>query len=319
MGLGDIFSYAAQAGAAGMALWYASTMLFTVGQKQEALLTSFGKHVRTEDKPGLHLKKPWPFNVIAAKIGTDLIQVNETLDTKTKDDLFVKMPISIQFEIDDSAKFNFENRDPVGNMKKAVSAAVRTATAGKQFQELYTERDEISTHVIEQIENTVREYGINLRRIIIDEPTAPEAVQKAFNEVRASERMMEASKNKAAAHKIEKVAMAEADKEADILRGQGKAGFRKALFEQYADQIKSLTDSDVPREEALKIMMDTMHQDTLRDIGAEGNLVITPQSTSGVTAPSLAEIDFYRRTTAKEQNNLPGAPIGTSPSVPAPV
>jgi len=314
--LEEVFNAAAQAApyiglavaAYGVAR-YAATSFFTVNQKQEALITSFGKHVRTEKEPGLHMKLPWPFNIVKARVGTDLYQVSENLATKTKDDLFVSLPITIQFEVKDSAKFHFDNHNAMENMKKAVSASVRTATSGKQFQELYSDRDEVSTHVIDHLKDTVAEYGISLRRIIIDEPTAPEAVQRAFNEVRASERLMEASKNKAAAHKIEVVARAEAEKEADILRGEGKAGFREKLFNQYGVQIEGLVEKGVPREEAIKVMLDTMHQDTLRDIGHQGNMVIVTGDNSGI-GNRIAELQALRpkQTPATEQDRTP-APV----------
>jgi hypothetical protein len=108
-------------------LGYLSTAVFNVDQKTEALITSFGKHTRTEANPGLHLKKPWPFNTVAAFVPTDLQQSKETLDTKTSDDLFVKLPIAVQYEISDTPSYYFSNRDPIGNMMKSVSAAVRTA------------------------------------------------------------------------------------------------------------------------------------------------------------------------------------------------
>lgn len=302
----QVMPYVAYGVAAYAAARYAATSLFTVKQKEEALITSFGKHTRTEKEPGLHFKKPWPFNIVTARVGTDLLQVSEKLDTKTKDDLFVSLPITIQFEINDSAKYYFDNRNALENMKKAVSAAVRTATSGKDFQQLYSDRDEVSTHVIDQLKDTVSEYGINLRRIIIDEPTAPEQVQRAFNEVRASERLMEASKNKAAAHKIEVVARAEADKEADVLRGEGKAGFREKLFGRYGSQIDELVQKGVPREEAIKVMLDTMHQDTLRDIGHQGNMVIVTGDNSGI-GNRIAELQALRpkQNPAPEQDRAP--------------
>lgn len=316
MDLGSIFQAAAigvpSLVAAAAAVKWASTALFTIDQSQQGLITQFGEHVRTETKPGLHVKAPWPFQKVA-EISTALHQVEEKLDTKTKDDLFVKLPIAIQYEVSDPAKFYFENRNAVENMKKAVSAAVRTATSGKDFQELYSDRDEVSGHVIDQIKPTVDEYGINLRRIIIDEPTAPAEVQASFNEVRASERLMEASKNKAAAHKIELVARAEAEKQADILRGEGKAGFRKALFEQYGEQIETLVGKGVVREEAIKVMLDTMHQDTMRDIGHQGNMVIVTSDKSSDIGGGLAALQTLRSKPqpAREQDT------GTSGSAPA--
>lgn len=312
--------YVAYAAAAYGVVKYAATSLFSVKQKEEALITSFGKHVRTEDKPGLHFKAPWPFNIVAAKVGTDLMQAEERLDTKTKDDLFVKLPIAIQYEVNDTPKFYFENRNAVDNMKKAVSAAVRTATSTKDFQELYSDRDEVSAHVIDQIKGTVEEYGINLRRIIIDEPTAPQEVQSAFNEVRASERMMEASKNKAASHKIEVVAHAEAEKEADRLRGEGKALFRKALFDQYGEQMETVIGKGASREEALSVMLDTMRQDTMRDIGQQGNMVIVTPDGSDL-GTRIAELQTLRRVKpATEQDTAPIRPAAaaSAPAAPAP-
>lgn len=270
--------------------------------------------MRTEKDPGLHMKLPWPFNTVSAKVGTDLMQVEETLATKTSDDLFVQLPIAIQYEINDTGKYHFDNREPIENMKKAVSAAVRTATSGKDFQALYSDRDEVSSHVIDNIKPMVDEYGINLRRIIIDEPTAPQEVQASYNEVRASERLKEAAKNKAEAHKIKLVARAEAEKQADILRGEGKAGFRKALFHQYGEQIESLVGKGVDREEAIKVMLDTMHQDTMRDIGQQGNMVIVTPDGSGAGG-RIAELQTLRpkQIPAVEQNTAPSPPAVAGP------
>ena len=296
-------------------LSWLSSSVFTVDQKTEALITTFGKPTRTEANPGLHLKWPWPFNMIAETVSTDLQQVQENLATKTKDDLFVSLPIAIQFEVADTAKFHFDNRQAVENMKKSVSQAVRTSTSGKDFQELYSERDEVSNAVIAHVAEQVKEFGINIRRIIIDEPTAPQEVQNAFNEVRASERLKEAAKNKAEAYKIEIVAKAEGDKTADILRGEGKAGYRRAIFDQYSEQIAKLEESGVPRHEAIDVMMRAMEQDTLRDVGEHGNAVVFNSSSSGPAA--LAEVQAIRALTpgpaAAEQDNSRRKPPAAAP------
>jgi len=312
--LQDVFNVAAQAVpfiAYGLSAYtayrLAKSSVYTLGQKEEALITSFGKLVRTETEPGLKLKWPWPFNVVEAKIGTDLRQETENLSTKTKDDLFVGLPITVQYEVQDTGKFHFENRDPVANMMKAVSAAVRTTTSGKDFQELYNDRDHISETVIDHIKKTVDEYGINIRRIIIDEPHAPSEVQTAFNQVRASERLKEAARNEAEATRITIVEKAKAEKEADKLRGEGKAEFRKALFDQYATQITALVESGVGREEAIKVMLDTMHQDTMREIGQAGNMVIVAGTSGTETSSRIAELQTLRRSPASEQDR--GGPV----------
>lgn len=253
---------------------YLITCFFTVPQRREALITFFGKHVRTEHRPGLNIKWPWPFNIVAARIPTDLRQVNEMLDTKTKDDLFVRLPITIQYEITDTARFYFDTSEPIEQMNKIVSASVRKYTSGKDFQELYDERDEISLAVIADVKAQIMDYGINIRRIVVDEPSAPREVQDSFNRVRASEREKDAATNEAAADYIRSVKAAEADKQRNILIGEGVAGFRQSIAQGYADIRQSLVSKGVNPDIADRFMEEAMRLDTMRDIGEKGNMVI---------------------------------------------
>jgi regulator of protease activity HflC (stomatin/prohibitin superfamily) len=286
---------------------YLITCLFTVPQKREALITFFGKHVRTEHRPGLHLKWPWPFNIVAARIPTDLRQVNEMLDTKTKDDLFVRLPITIQYEITDTARFYFDTDTPIEQMNKIVSASVRKYTSGKEFQELYDERDEISLAVIDDVKAQIMDYGINIRRIVVDEPSAPREVQDSFNRVRASEREKDAATNEAAADYIRSVKAAEADKQRNILIGEGVAGFRQSIAEGYADIRQNLVSKGVNPDIADRFMEEAMRLDTMRDIGEKGNMVIVmpdarndhPLTTMVAGSPLLEKLAEGAKKTAK--------------------
>ena len=274
MDLSSIFTVAAY-GVGGVAtLAWASSMVYTVEQKTEALLTRFGKHFHTEKNAGIHVKAPWPLATVSQRVPTTLQQVKEELETKTKDDLFVKLPISIQFEVTDTGKFHFNNSSPVDQVKTIVSAAVRKYTSGKVFQELYDERDEISEEVIKEVAKQIEDYGVVLRRIVIDEPKAPDQVQDAFNKVRASERLVQAATNEAEAEKVKTVKAAEADRDRDLLRGEGAAGYRQKIFAQYGEQIKELVASGVDREEAVTVMMRTMELDTQREVAGHGNMVL---------------------------------------------
>lgn len=257
---------------------YLCTCVFTVPQRREALITSFGKHVRTVKSPGLNLKWPWPFNIVAIKIPTDLRQVNETLDTKTKDDLFVRLPITIQYEVVNTGRFYFDTNSPVEQMNKIVSASVRKYTSGKDFQELYNERDEISMAVIQDVSNQVSEYGINIRRIVVDEPAAPKEVQDSYNRVRASEREKDAAQNEAAADYIRRVKAAEADKQRNILIGEGVAGFRSSIAKGYAIIRNELIRDGVDPTVAERFMEEAMRLDTIRDVGEKGNMVLVMPS-----------------------------------------
>jgi len=281
---------------------YLFTCIYTVPQRREALITSFGKHVRTQYSAGLHFKYPWPFNVVSARIPTDLRQVNEMLDTKTKDNLFVNLPITIQYEITDTGRYYFDTDVPVHQMSKIVSASVRKYTSGKDFQELYDERDEISEGVILDVKDQIADYGITIRRIVVDEPTAPVDVQEAYNRVRASEREKEAAENEAAADYIRRVKAAEADKQRNILIGEGVAGFRKSVADGYTSIRRELIEQGLNPDVADHFMEEAMRLDTMRDIGDKGNMVIV--------MPAEKKNTFYDMITASpvldqinEQNN----------------
>lgn len=269
---------------------YLATCLYMVPQRREALITSFGKHVATQVNAGLNVKWPWPFNVVTAKVPTDLRQVNETLDTKTKDDLFVNLPITIQYEITDTARFYFDTDHPVDQMNKIVSASVRKYTSGKQFQELYDERDEISEAVILDVKAHVNDYGITIRRIVVDEPSAPKEVQDSFNRVRASEREKDAAQNEAAADYIRRVKAAEADKERNILIGEGVAGFRQSIAQGYTQIRRELVEEGVNPEVAERFMEEAMRLDTVRDVGEKGNMVIVLPPGQAVANQNFAEL-----------------------------
>jgi regulator of protease activity HflC (stomatin/prohibitin superfamily) len=229
-----------------MAALYSS--IYIVPQRKVGLITRFGKHIRTDENPGLKFKVPF-IDQVAARVSTAEHQVEEMLQTKTTDDLFVNLPIAIQFEVNDAPVFHFNKNDPVGMMSKAVSAAVREYTSGKSFQELYNERQEIRDGVLEKVADKASQFGIVINDIIIDEPQASAEVRETFDRVRRSALEKEAAKNEADANYIRTVKDAEADKERDILRGEGAAGYREKIFDQYAEQIEALEKSGTPREE----------------------------------------------------------------------
>ncbi|MFP4313922.1 MAG: SPFH domain-containing protein, partial [Alphaproteobacteria bacterium] len=184
------------------------------------------------------------------------------------------LPITIQYEIKDTGVFYFDTNEPVDQMNIIVSASVRKYTSAKEFQDLYNERDEISLAVIEDVKEQICEYGINIRRIVVDEPTAPQDVQDSYNRVRASEREKDAAQNEAAADYIRRVKAAEADKERNILIGEGVAGFRQSIAQGYAEIRNQLVKDGVEPANAERFMEEAMRLDTIRDVGDKGNMVI---------------------------------------------
>lgn len=251
--------------------------VFIVHQRHVGLVTRFGKHIRTIENPGLHIKIPF-IDKVEARISTAEKQAEETLQTKTSDDLFVDLPIAIHYEVSDSAIYWFDKGDAVKLMKKVVAAAVREYTSGKDFQELYNERQEIKDGVMDKVFDKVSQFGIQINDIVIDEPAASSQVKATFDRVRASALEKEAAVNEAAADKIRIVAKAEADKERNILIGEGVAGFREKIASGYTHLRKQMVADGIDPNSADLFMSEMMHLDTIRDVGDKGNMVIVTET-----------------------------------------
>ena len=73
---------------------------FTVEQQERAIVERFGKFVRVVG-PGLHRKTPFAERV-ADRLPLQVEQLNLEIETKTKDNVFVHVKISIQYKIGDS-------------------------------------------------------------------------------------------------------------------------------------------------------------------------------------------------------------------------
>lgn len=288
--LGNAFGAVAHvglyAGVAATALLALRGTFYTVPQRHTGLVTRFDEHVRTNDTPGLKMKIP----LIEAVdiVSRQEYQTKEMLETKTADDLFVKLPISIHYEVSDPAVFHFNKDKPVALMSNVVSAAVREYTSQKRFQELYNERQQIKDGVLAKVAEKVSGFGVHINDIVIDEPQASPEVKHTFDRVRSSALEKEAATNEAEADYIRTVKRAEADKQRNILIGEGVAGFREKIADGYASLRKKLVADGVDPGAADSFMEEAMRLDTLRDVGDKGNMVIvTPDSSTGARVAEL--------------------------------
>jgi regulator of protease activity HflC (stomatin/prohibitin superfamily) len=67
---------------------------FTVSTAQVAIVTRFGKFLRAAE-PGLNWKVPF-IDQVAGRVSLRVNQITLTMETKTKDNVFVTIPISVQ-------------------------------------------------------------------------------------------------------------------------------------------------------------------------------------------------------------------------------
>lgn len=273
----------------GAAIGWLSSMVMNVREKQEVIIESFGKYEKTIKTPGLRLKAPWPFQTVAERVPTALQEFKEDLATKTKDNIFVTVPIKMHLEVYDSKKFHYESDNPLKQVMSRVAATVKQLTSNMDFAELYQARQTISDQVRDNVGKEIETlYGMKLVDVIVDEPHAPQDLQQKYNNVKGSEMERQTMLNMAEAEKKRMILEAEGRKEAQRLDGEGIAAQRSAIFENYAQQFNKLAKEGLTQEMAHQVITLAMQNDTVRDAAKGGNVIITTANANDVLSQMQA-------------------------------
>lgn len=284
----------------------ALSTVMIVKEKQDVIIQSFGKYVKTVNKPGLKFKLPWPFQNVDSRIPTAKIESKEALKTKTKDDIFVELPIKMHMEVEDSQKFRYEAKDPLQQAMSRIAATVKQQASQMEFADLFSSREEISANVREKVGEELKNlYGIRLVDVIVDEPQAPKEIQDSYNQVKTSQRQRMAAENEAEAKKILTIADAQARREALKLDGEGIAAQRAAIFKNYSDQFNELAKNGMTHDQAHEVIMSAMANDTIRDAAKHGNVILS--STGGTGSDLLKEVIAANKAAAAKGGAAPSA------------
>lgn len=256
---------------------------YIVKEKQEVLIESFGQYQKSVKSPGLHLKAPWHR---VRKVPLGLSQEPEEMSTKTKDDIFVTVPIKIAIQVMDAKKYHYDSvDDPVEQVKTRVMAAVKQLASQMDFAELFQARETISDRAREAVGPEIeRLFGMRLVDVIIDEPKGSAELQKSYNDRKASENEAVARMNRAKAEKEASILQAEGRRETLRLEGEGIAAQRKAIFENYAEQFNQLASKGLTVEQVHQTILTAMANDTVRDAASKGNIIITTTNTGSQLA-----------------------------------
>lgn len=287
------------------------SFIFTVKERESVLIQSFGKYVRTIDKPGISVILPW--QNIKARVNMSLKQSEDTLSTKTKDDIFVSIPIKTHMQVTDAKKYHYDTTNPEEQVMARVNATVKQLVSNMEFIELYQTREQISELARQKVGKEIEDiYGMKLVDVIVDEPKASQTAQASFSRVKESERNLVAAQNDAEAVKKTIIAEAEARKEALRLNGEGIAAQRAAIFENYAEQFNNLAQKGMTPEMAHEVITLAMALDTTRDAADKGNMIV---STTNATE-LLTQMQTLGKTLTKPPR--PANDVSATPAIKPP-
>lgn len=255
-------------------MWLCTSIVITK-QKTVKIIEQFGRYISTKEA-GISLKLPTPFQKVAHTIDTNLLSLEESLELKTKDNLFITYPISLQIQVLDPVKACYELEEPHEQILSFVGSFIRSEAGKHNFMELYGLRNELEDEVIEHLGAKMAEFGWEIKAVLVDEPIPSEAVRRSYDAVSESQRNLEAAKNQAEAQKVTLIAEAEAQKEAKRLYGEGIASQRDAIAKGFSESIAKLAESMGTSEElAAAFLLQMTKFDTIRESSTKGSLIIT--------------------------------------------
>jgi regulator of protease activity HflC (stomatin/prohibitin superfamily) len=254
---------------AAVALYLIFASFFTVNTAQVAVITRFGKFLRVAE-PGLNWKRPF-FDSVAGLVSLRVNQITLTMETKTKDNVFVTIPISVQNRVRPEKVYDayYKLADPTAQIKSYVEQVILGHVPGMTLDEVFASQSSIAAAVKQELDADMSGFGYEIVNVLVTDIVPDAKVKSAMNDINAAQREQVAANARGEAEKILVVKKAEAEAESKALQGQGIANQRKAIIEGLQvsiEQFQKVVDG-ASAKEVMQLVMVTQYFDTLKSIG----------------------------------------------------
>lgn len=258
---------------------------FIVKSQTAGLIERLGKYHATAHE-GLNFKLPFIDRIVVRR-NLKIMQQDIEVETKTKDNVFVRTKVSVQYQIirDKVHDSYYRLSDPIAQIESYIFDVVRSEIPKLTLDEVFVNKDTVALAVKESLEESMDDFGFMIIKTLITDIDPDEKVKQSMNEINAAERLRDAAMSKAEAEKIGIVMNAEAHAESKRLQGMGMANQRKEIAAGLKASIEDLKQSGINNEEVLTILLITQHYDALEAMSknSHSNTIMVPYSSSSVT------------------------------------
>jgi regulator of protease activity HflC (stomatin/prohibitin superfamily) len=273
--------------------------IFTVGQQKVAVIERFGKFVKIAH-PGLNFMIPF-IDRQAGQLTLRIRQLDVHIETKTSDNVFVKILISVQFQVIEDKCFEafYKLDNPEMQIQAFVFDVIRAKVPSILLDEVFAKKDEIAVDVKNELHETMVNFGYEIIKTLVTDIQPDENVKQAMNEINTAQRLRLAANERAEAEKIIRIKQAEAESQANILHGIGVAGQRKAIMEGLGHSVEELQKNspELKSEDIMHMIMLIQYFDMLREVGgtSKSNTVFLSHAPSNISelAKQLQEGMLY--------------------------
>jgi regulator of protease activity HflC (stomatin/prohibitin superfamily) len=253
--------------------------MYTVRTYTAGVVERWGKFNRVA-QPGLHVLVPWAENV--RFVDLQVQQADVSVETKTKDNVFVTIPVSVQYQV--LSDKVFEAYYKLSSPRKQIESYVFNSILGHvptlTLDEAFEQQAAISAAVKKELDDVMSEFGYNILKALVTDIVPDAKVKSAMNDINAAQREQTAAQARGEAEKILKVKQAEAEAQSKALQGEGVARQRQAIIQGLqasVEQFKTAVEGSTARDVMAMVLL-TQYFDTLRDIGTLGksNTILLP-------------------------------------------
>lgn len=242
---------------------------FTVRTAEVAVVERFGKFSRTA-QPGLNLKIPL-IERVAGRVTLRVSQINLVMETKTADNVFVTIPISVQNRIRPDKVFDafYRLANPAEQIKSYVEQVILGHVPSMTLDQVFASQSSIALAVKKELDVDMSAFGYEIVNVLVTDIVPDAKVKSAMNDINAAQREQVAATARGEAEKILVVKKAEAEAESKALQGHGIANQRKAIIEGLQESIEQFQKvvGVTSAAEVMQLVLVTQYFDTLKAIG----------------------------------------------------
>lgn len=283
--------------------------LFMVKQQTSYIIERFGKFSSIRFA-GLQFKIPF-IDRIAARLSLRIQQLDVVVETKTNDDVFVQLKISVQYQIlrDKVYDAYYKLQNPHEQLTAYIFDLVRAEIPKMILDDVFEKKDDIAFAVKRDLKEAMLEYGYDIIKALVTDIDPDASVKEAMNRINAAEREKVAAQHEGDAQRILIVERAKAEAESKRLQGKGIADQRREIARGLEESVDTLNKAGINPQEASALIVITQHYDTLQSIGADSssNLILLPNNPTAasnmlndMTASLLAANKINEINTKKE-------------------
>ena len=253
---------------------------FIVKQQTAAVIERFGRFQSIRNS-GLQMKIPI-VDRIAGKLSLKIQQLDVIVETKTLDDVFVKLKVSVQYVVIRNKVYDafYKLEYPHDQITSYVFDVVRAEVPKMKLDDVFVKKDDIAIAVKSELQDAMLDYGYDIIKTLVTDIDPDSQVKAAMNRINASEREKIAAQFEGDAARILIVEKAKAEAESKRLQGQGIADQRREIARGLEESVEVLNKVGINSQEASALIVVTQHYDTLQAIGEETNtnLILLPNS-----------------------------------------